>query len=200
MAQILRKDMIAAYPELSAADIQCLIAQRKPHVDFSDKITPYAGNSEWEQSCKKNSWWAKNYIGTLDNRCKQMLKLRDLLLSKGGCEACLPVMDEDLMNIIAYGQLWDNNTTRMMKGRPSQCHSNSAELWYNNKYSYKNGHAVIICTGYALSSDGFWRQHSWLVHAKSRANVIIETTKPRVAYFGFGMTYAEAEQFEYDNS
>lgn len=199
MAKLSRKDMINAYPELDIANIQYLIAQKKPHIDFSDKITPYDGDLEWEQRCKDNSWWARGYTGSLDDRCKQMLQLRDVLLSMGGCEACLPVTDEDLVNIIAHGQLWDNITTRMMRGLPSQCHSNSAELWYNNRHSYKNGHAVIICTGYALSDDGIWRQHSWLVHAKPRANVIIETTEPRVAYFGFGMTYAEAEQFDYDN-
>lgn len=198
---LLRKDAISQYPELDIGCIQSLIAQTKPHIDLSDKITPYNGNKEWEESCKTTMWWGREYTGSVDEKCKPALSLKPIILSHGGCEVCLPAIEEDLDNIINYGQLWDNVTVKMMKGEPCHCHSNAANLWYTNRDSWKNkGFAVIICTGYALSKDGIWRQHSWLVQAKARVNVIVETTEPRIAYYGFGMPYAMAEDFEYENS
>ena len=196
-----RKEMLSNHKNLSNEEIMVLISQKKPHIDFSSKIDPYGGDTEWKDRLKERSWWATNYQGDAvaeDPRCSVVLSLRDKLLAIGGCEVCLPTVEEDLDDIMKYGQLWDDITTKMMKGKASRCHSNSAELWYNNKN--KENFAVIICTGYALSSDGFWRQHSWLVQVKPRTNVIIETTVPRVAYFGFGMTYEQAEKFEYYNS
>ena len=58
----------------------------------------------------------------------------------------------------------------------------------------------VICyendaTGYALSADGMWRQHSWLIHRKPRSNRVVETTEPRILYFGFAMTLEHCEKF-----
>lgn len=196
-----RYNTITAYPTLNKEQIKTLIQQKKDQIDLISKIVPYNNDSEWSVRCANSSWWSKEYNGetpkNIDNR---LLRLRDTLLSMAGCEVVLPIADEDIADITQYGQLWTNITTKMMKGRPSKCHANAAELWYENKETYKDGHAIIICTGYALSKDGFWRQHSWLIHAKARANNVIETTEPRLAYFGFGMTYEQAERFEYYNS
>jgi hypothetical protein len=81
----------------------------------------------------------------------------------------------------------------MMKGRPSQCHFNSCRCWEANQDK------AVLCTGYALSEDGMWRCHSWLVELRPRRNKIVETTVPRVAYFGFGMTTDESWDFYFDN-
>lgn len=83
----------------------------------------------------------------------------------------------------------------MMVGKPSQCHRNSCELWMNNRKQFQ----VNIATGYALSSDGLWRQHTWLIHryqtrTQSRMR-LIETTEKRLGYFGFEMTAEEAMAF-----
>lgn len=195
-----RYEMIQNHSKLLNDEIKILISQKKPHMNISEKITPYNGDANWETDITKR-WWSKDYQGDVvaDNpRAAVVLPLRDKLLAMGGCEVVLPIVEEDLDNIMKYGQLWDDITRKSMKGRPCKCHSNSAELWWNNRE--KKDFAVILCTGYALSKDGLWRQHSWLVQAKARANVIIETTTPRVAYFGFGMTYEQAEKFEYYNS
>jgi hypothetical protein len=39
---------------------------------------------------------------------------------------------------------------------------------------------ISIATGYALSDDGLWRQHSWGILREG----VLETTKVRVKYFG----------------
>ena len=187
---------IKTYPALSLEEVQDLIRQKNEHIVPS--LLP-DDDKEWHKRLEEK-WWATNYKGTIEDQQKPLLALRDRLLQLGGYEVCLPDVEEDLGNIMAYGQLWDNLTTKLMKGRPCKCHANSAELWYNNRNSWKRDYgafAVITCTGYALSEDGVWRQHSWLIQAKPRANVLIETTVPRVAYYGFGMTYEIAELFEY---
>lgn len=120
-----------------------------------------------------------------------MLELHDKLLSFGGVRTCLPVTEDDLTNILERGQLWIGKIVTMMPGMPSQCHRNSSACWDVNR------NRTILCTGYALSDDGLWRQHSWLVDFRHQQ--IVETTVPMVAYFGFAMTKEEAEDFLTDN-
>jgi len=156
-------------------------------------------------------WWAAQNITTPDaffalpdNRTTSMMQLmkqwkdfnalHKLLLSIGGNETCFPSMEEDMQSILTRGRFYPGKS-RMMVGRPSQCHANSCELWQNNRKQFQ----VNIATGYALSSDGLWRQHSWLIHryqtrTQSRMR-LIETTVKRLAYFGYELTEEEAFDF-----
>jgi hypothetical protein len=143
-------------------------------------------------------WWSNaninNQLPLLGNGNRiddRMRELHHLLLSFGGDETCLPGLEEDLQKILNRGQLWLGDKVILKKGRPSQCHSNTAELYEANV----NNHNVAIATGYALSSDGIWRQHSWLMWKKPRSVTVVETTVKRVLYFGFVMTPAEAVEF-----
>lgn len=162
-------------------------------------------DAEWQEWID-NKWWAKkngieqvlpknisDYPESFVNMMKAMLQMRTLLLSFGGSEVCMPDYDEDVYNIIKRGQLWYGDRIHMMKGEPCQCHRNSSRCWEVNQDK------TVLCTGYALSEDGMWRQHSWLVELRPRKNRIVETTLPRVAYFGFGMTLIEARKFYFDN-
>ncbi len=87
------------------------------------------------------------------------------------------------------GQFWYGDKIHIMKGDPGECHRNSSLIWKRNKNS------IRLVTGYALSDDGMWRQHSWCIWIKPRVNRVIETTAKRIAYFGFVMTLAECERF-----
>jgi hypothetical protein len=51
---------------------------------------------------------------------------------------------------------------------------NSAALWGKDTKRRQIG------TGYALSDDGIWRRHSWVLEGKR----LSETTVPRECYFG----------------
>lgn len=151
-------------------------------------------SAAWKASVAEDKWWATGYAGEQEARCLAMLPLRDRLLSFGGEEACLPCTDEDLDAILSHGQLWYGDDIEMMPGEPSGCHRNSASLWEANRND------VFLCTGYALSDDGMWRQHSWCVtDPSSFQGRVVETTVPRVAYFGFIMTVPEAERFSDEN-
>ena len=80
-----------------------------------------------------------------------------------------------------------NLKVEQTQGSPSGCHQNSARLWSEGK-----GKTI---TGYALSDDGLWRQHSWI----NAGDHLIETTDPRVLYFGYSLTEVESEKFDSDN-
>lgn len=159
-------------------------------------------DAEW-QKWIDNQWWSSKNKTAADvipnpfpwapKRVEEMFELRSLLLNFGGSEVCMPGYDEDTRRIIERGQLWYGDRIHMMKGQPSQCHRNSSYCWEANQ------NKAVLCTGYALSEDGVWRCHSWLVELRPRRNRIVETTVPRVAYFGFGMTTEEAWDFYYDN-
>ncbi|MBQ8806613.1 MAG: hypothetical protein IJZ68_09245 [Bacteroidaceae bacterium] len=164
-------------------------------------LTTIPMDEEWKNTISKRFWYHKNgideYIAENGNvhvpMVKKLFELRDRLLKFGGEEVCLPAYDEDVFKIMERGQLWYGDRIHMMKGKPSQCHRNSSYCWEANQDK------AVLCTGYALSEDGMWRQHSWLVELRPRRNKIVETTVPRIAYFGFGMTTEEARDFYFDN-
>ena len=115
----------------------------------------------------------------------ELLPLRRKLLSFGG-EEIVPRDEPDLSEIISRGKIFKEKAKlKIMK--LISCHSNVVELYANKNYK--------IATGYALSSDGLWRQHSWCIDNKS----IIETTKKRKKYFGFVLTDRKAHEFSLFN-
>lgn len=140
---------------------------------------------------KDEFWWGVNYQGELTPEQQKLKILSKKLLSFGGEETVLPIIEEDLKNIMDRGVFLYGDKAKLKKGLPSQCHRNSCYL-----YEYENRNNFVIMTGYALSNDGLWRQHSWCYDGKN--NTIIETTEKRVAYFGFVMTPEEADDFCYD--
>ncbi len=144
-------------------------------------------DEEWDARIK-DKWWyhTNNAYGEAD---KRLYQLRDLLLSFAGSEACLQIFDPDIEKILTRSQFWGGDRVLLEKGEPSQCHRNSSQKWYENKDKY------VICTGYALSDDGMWRQHTWLVQLGEKENAICETTEKRVLYYGFVLTESESMNF-----
>lgn len=153
-------------------------------------------NADWDARNRGRFWWAdeasiKKELKKSRWMNSELLTLHKKLLSFGGAYTVLPIAEIDLYRILERGQLWLGDNSKMVRGQPSQCHRNSGNLWAANKMH------TIICTGYALSEDGMWRQHSWLWDFTSQQ--IVETTEPRIAYFGFAMTHDEAEKFSASN-
>lgn len=150
-------------------------------------------DKKWENNIKDMWWYHKNttppVCATHIKFDERMFDLREKLLSFAGREVCMPISDCDINDILSYGQIWYGDRTLMRIGQPSQCHRNSAYLWNKNKDKY------VLCTGYALTKDWMWRQHSWLIEPRKRKPRVIETTVPRILYFGFGMTNEQAQEF-----
>lgn len=116
-------------------------------------------------------------------------ELKNKLLDIAGWAAVIPVVEEDLEKLMTRGRKFPGRS-RTMKGEPCRCHSNSALCWDENR------ELCSICTGYALSRDGVWRQHSWVL---TNLGTVIETTEKRIQYYGYVMTPEECELFLLDN-
>lgn len=78
----------------------------------------------------------------------------------------------------------------LQEGEPSRAHENAARLWR------RHPRALSLVTGYGLSEDGLFRQHSWLIRNAPKAGQarIIETTVPRTLYYGYILNTREANQ------
>jgi hypothetical protein len=101
-----------------------------------------------------------------------------------------PAPDTDLRALLGPGaRQFDACSARLQPGAPSACHANTSILWRQGR--------ADIATGYAMSPDGVWVQHSWGVERQT--GVVLETTVARVHYFGIGLTEQLAAEFALAN-
>jgi hypothetical protein len=116
----------------------------------------------------------------------ELIKLKLLLLRLGGeFIVAPPKFDPDLPKLLDGGFVTGGQVT-LKRMKSSLCHQNVAAVWRARRPSI-----VAIGTGYALSDDGLWRQHSWGVLREG----ILETTEERMKYFGIFLQGTEADHF-----
>ena len=84
------------------------------------------------------------------------------------------VPDEHVALVAQHGALQHPTSLRFLPGLPQACHENCHVFALFDA-------RMRVQTGYALSSDGLWRCHSWLLAGDG---VVVETTLARDAYFG----------------
>lgn len=95
--------------------------------------------------------------------------------------------EPDLEILLSDGLFVYGENSTLKKGLPISCHENSGNLWN------KNRNKINIMTGYVLSNDGMWRQHTWCLQKAD--NLIIETTEKRIAYYGYILNKEQSENF-----
>ena len=119
--------------------------------------------------------------------CEKQPRFRILsrrLLEIGGVQVVAPTApDPELDQLLEDGFLHPQKPV-LEESEANGCHANSAALWLQE-------HIDAIGTGYCLSEDGLWRQHSWGL----RKEQLIETTELRTVYFGLRMEAEEADNF-----
>ena len=120
----------------------------------------------------------------------ELKRLRKMLLRLGGdCVVAPRKPDQDVPMLLEQGFLTSGPATlKVMKS--SSCHQNVAFVWTNRKFGI-----VGVATGYALSGDGLWRQHSWGILRDG----VLETTKTRRKYFGVVLQGERADFFAASN-
>ena len=96
--------------------------------------------------------------------------LKDLALGS----MIAPVSESDIDIILSNGKVMEYPIT-MKRMKRSSCHDNVYHLTTKSP-------VLQPYTGWALSDDGVWRQHSWAFDPRNET--IIETTEPRELYFG----------------
>lgn len=148
---------------------------------------------EWKSKLiESNIWWVQhNPIGKTIEEQQQMdkmIRLRNKLLSFGGEIVYLPLFDPAFEKIMEKGQYWYGDHIQFTNRYYDRFHGNIALIWEQNKQKYK------IATGYALSKNGYWKQHSWIVEPLKRKCRIVETSETYIAYFGFILTEEESRK------
>jgi hypothetical protein len=97
--------------------------------------------------------------GRLNNLAEQqpaILLLRDRLLNLDGIHLVAPTeSDPDVDSLLANGSVMEA-AIHFEEMAENSCHWNVAALWLQRREDL-----VGVATGYALSADGLWRQHSW---------------------------------------
>ncbi len=122
-------------------------------------------------------WKNENY--------SELLPLRKKLLNIGGDEV-VPMEEIHLDLLLERGHIIEHSSRRTVEGGiDSRCHQNSAFLYQENE------EITHIGTGWCLSPDSLWRQHSWGMVD----NEIIETTVKRDIYYGVLLKGQEAEDY-----
>lgn len=140
------------------------------------KLTRMIEDPEWVE-------WAKIKQKKNLEQWPELRPLQDRLLSIGGDWVALEP-ECDLEALLKEGRIIEGKVI-LKSMEKCKCHSNCAKLWSKNP---KNNR---IATGWALSDDGIWRQHTWIHKGKT----IIETTEPRTLYFGMVLRDEEANNF-----
>jgi hypothetical protein len=93
-------------------------------------------------------------------------------------------LEEDLEALLTRGEERTPERVVLREGEPCRCHGNAARLREAEPRKQ-------IVTGWALSDDGLWRQHTWC----ELDGTLIETTLTRERYFGFPLDDNEAATF-----
>jgi hypothetical protein len=121
----------------------------------------------------------------------KLTELKRLLLKIGGDFLVAPPRpDSDLTSLLRSGFVMHGPVT-LNTMATSACHQNAAAIWRSRK-----SNVIGIATGYALSRDGLWRQHSWVVLRDG----LLETTVKRTKYFGILLQDSHADRFAKSNS
>jgi len=167
------------------------------------RIACSVNDAGWYDRADKGLWWYSKNIksparyaaifgpGSSELHRLAYLELHELLLKVGGEETCFAYKEPDLKNIVGRGYYRPGKPAIFSHGVANGCHLNCARIY---QHSFKR-ERLRLCTGYALSCDGIWRQHTWLVETWGEKEAVIETTELRMAYFGFDLTRDEAEAF-----
>ncbi len=116
----------------------------------------------------------------------ELKQLKSLLLKFGGDFIVAPPRrDPDVPRLLQCGFLMSGPILfKPMKA--SMCHQNVSAIWAKRRKGL-----VGVATGYALSKDGLWRQHSWGVMRDG----VLESTEKRMKYFGLLMQDSAADHF-----
>jgi hypothetical protein len=120
-----------------------------------------------------------------------MAELRRRLLELGGEGVYFFPVEPDLDALLERGRHFPTTRLRMKFIEDHHCHENVSMLWYRTRGR------VGIATGYALSDDGFWHQHSW----GHEGEALIETTSVRRdVYFGVELNFEDSVRFAFSNA
>ena len=160
------------------------IKSRQKNRSFNEK--PYSYDSIHDFLMRNFKSKGEDYA---DMYIENFKKLEKKLLSIGGYEVVFASDCEidELKKILSRGQFLDGGKFKKTQGDPGRCHENSILGWEANQDK------AVVMSGYALSEDGYWVFHSWLINVKANSQPLETTPVKRCAYFGYALNLNECE-------
>ena len=144
---------------------------------------------------RKQGLAADNRMLTQSESDPKKQRLKVILGQAAGEAAIIAEPEADLDALLERASFFVGTEIAFAGGAENRCHMNSAIFWLNNENS------CSLMTGYALSEDGIWRQHSWCllfkdpISGKDINSCVVETTERRLLYYGFKLNTDEAARF-----
>jgi len=141
---------------------------------------------ETEAPDSSDEAWARDHGFSADRSLPDLTHLEALkrrLLGIGGWAVILIPDEPDVEALLERGSVDAGDGATIGNGLASECHHNAA-------VEFLRAPGRGIATGYALSRDGRWRQHSWSFNIATLD--ILETTERRVAYYGIRLDDADS--------
>lgn len=210
----MKKELIICNKKISELNRMCYPEDRIPikatkdikDLGFREHITmdKYIKSRQINRGCVENPYnyndihdylvenaYAENNEEYADEYLECFKKLEKKLLSIGGYEVVFTDDCElyELKKILSRGQFLDGRNFKKTQGEPGRCHENSILGWSVNKDK------AIVMSGYALSDDGYWVHHSWLINVKRNSEPLETTPIKRYAYFGYALNLSESNEF-----
>lgn len=157
------------------------------------------GRGKRRQAKSGKHFFRSRYIGRLPD--EDELSLYERLLEDNDSTVVVPILREEeaeLQALLTRGHFLPGMDVLLFKMENSACHRNAADLWLSGREPGCQSQAAgcTLMSGYALSDDNLWRQHSWVV---TKEGQLVETTTPRSRYFGYVLEGEEAEAFAWAN-
>jgi hypothetical protein len=149
------------------------------------RIIPF--DPEWASRLRSmdNAYFYEDMVGKPIS--SPMEQLAWSILEHGGVCIILEPRDPQLSILCERGEVFGVKNRKSTRRKSCNCHQNSAQLWDDYKP------LLEIVTGYALTNDGLWRQHTWCRRVED--GKIFETTVARDLYYGVRLTQKESKAF-----
>ena len=142
-----------------------------------------------QESCEEYD--SKGFTKRKPFKDDRLEKLKQRMLDIAGWAVQLPEPDDEphIELLLQRGRAFDA-TWFTYQGEPRRCHFNSAVFWVCTDWD------IQLVTGFALDKAGIWRQHSWCCFEPEEGLFKqIETTAPRILYYGVILTEEESLDF-----
>lgn len=101
---------------------KCLIYGEAKSQKIKDSIKWNQMDADWKADCKENTFWFQDTFEDMKKMYpstdSHLFGLRQKLLAFAGEAVCFPPCEEDLDNILSYGQFWVGSNAKLMRGEP----------------------------------------------------------------------------------
>lgn len=141
-------------------------------------------DSDWFAGLREKGFTANSVY---DKGQHEDLKIR--LLDIGGEAVIIRPPDKHNEDTMNRGEVFIKPKIKIILGDENECHRNSAKIWFEHTLKRQ------LWSGYALTEDGLWRQHTWV----KDGSTVIETTEERIVYYGYKLNEREGLFFYISN-